>query len=400
MNTSANARAHGESSRSADSRSLWPDTTSKKVKRRLYTLLGGVALAAILIGVVGVLQSLRGGDILAAARAALWTCSFGLILFFAYRRSAAAERVGEARTAQTREANVAHWMRTDATGRELRARMPLRRALPAWGVLIALFGFGGYAAAQGGQAWLAAGVLLLAFGGLYLFLRQLAMGDLLIISAHGIEDRRRYGVVPWSEIRSASLAFNKHGLSTLPFLSIRVRDATTFRRRGPRLFRPSDRWEPNVLDYLQIPLKWLDEPPERIFAAARRFNEQVVPRGTLFASGMDYWIDRDLGRMNAVSERILELGKATRREFEELEAKGPVDESSPAYKAWEKRANERLEQLELLSDEFRRASESSRPELERDAVAIAAHSKRLARRLVVFAVVFAVILIVGVVLRR
>jgi hypothetical protein len=168
-------------------------------------------------------------------------------------------------------------------------------------------------------------------------------------------------------VKGATLTFVEHRHMTIPMLWIDVGDAAPFEAAQPWL----SRWM-NKLDFpppgmLQIPLGMMNQPPTRVFAAMRRFNERAAPPRALFGSGLSYVVDRDFAHVMALSDATLGEAKA-------LEALPPGKAADAAIEAWRRRSEERLAEARAL--DARRSGPGGEDERRR-AAARAAAVKRL-----------------------
>jgi hypothetical protein len=132
-------------------------------------------------------------------------------------------------------------------------------------------------------------------------LARLAEPDVLVIGPTGIEDKVRYGLIPWQDIENAHLHEYEIKGTKAASLSIGVRDPQVYSQRLGPLARFSQRAETlGISKDLRFQLQALDMAPLAVFRAIRAFHERVVPAGAIDGTDNCYRVDAEAARLKEV----------------------------------------------------------------------------------------------------
>lgn len=328
------------------------------LKKLLYMFGVLVALIAVLgAGTIVFIGAQKGAwpSVIVAAIVAVAGVAF---IWFAHGRTnaLAAERHERERSASAAVLDAA--LASRVAGSRFVAR---RKLLWLAGItaLAAMFA-GGAVLTWSGGAYVLAGLLtVVAVILLWLLLPALANREAIVIDMRGIELPGQYDLIPWNAIYEAY--FFSYELRGRRFAQARlgVKDRSRYLRA---------RWGPALAsgdgDQLAVPLDWLDQTPETVFAAIRQFHERAVPKGTLAGEGGYYRVDPGAARLESIHKRMLEIGEEMKAMADGLDRRGPVADDSPAMKAFERESESRLKEMDALGAESSRLLSEQTRELE------------------------------------
>ncbi len=176
--------------------------------------------------------------------------------------------------------------------------------------------------------WNARAWLPITLGGLVFawaaksLLARLAEPDVLLVGPSGIEDKIRFGLIPWQDIQKVFLhQFEVKGTKGAT-LSIGVRDAAAYLGRlGPfaRLSLRADTL--GLSDDLTFQLQTLNMAPLVLFRAIRAFHERALPAGAITGSDNFYMVDLEGARLKQLMGELEKMPGAPGRRSEELVAR-------------------------------------------------------------------------------
>lgn len=307
----------------------------------VWTLIGGAALAGLIAGSAFLFRQFETGDVRSAVITLGVMTLLGLVLWLAYRASKTSEEVAQLQAADAREAEYAHWLAADVDRMALRVRMSWK----GWLMLaagLALFAVIGWVAWQGDKT--AAAALFFGVAGLVALgaVRGVVRGGLLVIGPDGVDDRRRFGLIPWDAVKGAHLSYTEARHMTIPRLWLDVGDSAPFEAAQPRLLRWLNKLDFPMPGMLEVPLNLTDQPPTRVLAAVRRGNAQSAPPDAFFDAGLSYQIDREFARIKALSDATLEEARA-------VEGMPHGAAKIAAEEAWRRKSEERLALVETIT---------------------------------------------------
>jgi hypothetical protein len=146
--------------------------------------------------------------------------------------------------------------------------------------------------------WNARAWLPITLGGLVFawaaksLLARLAEPDILLVGPSGIEDKIRFGPIPWQDIEKVFLHQFEIKGSKGATLSVGVRDPAAYRARLSPLGRLSLRADTlGISDDLRFQLQTLDMAPPVLFRVIRAFHERALPAGAISGSDSFYMVD-------------------------------------------------------------------------------------------------------------
>ncbi len=167
------------------------------------------------------------------------------------------------------------------------------------------------AGAAGVWAWSERSWLLLALCGLGFawaaksLLTRLGEPEVLRVGPMGIEDKIRFGLIPWQDIESVSLHEYEIKGTKAASLSIGVRDPKAYTQRLGPLARLSLRADTlGFSDDLRFQLQTLDMEPLSIFRVIRVYHERTLPAGAIFGTGNYYRVDLEGAKMKKVMAEL------------------------------------------------------------------------------------------------
>jgi hypothetical protein len=242
-------------------------------------MLGAVLalLVTLITALVGVLL-LHKEPWVAMAYFAVAAVLIGYVLY-AQRRSTA---LVEEEAKQAREEADQVFRRLHASP-ELASGVTLRwRARTYVGFIVLLLGAGAVVVwGCNAREWLpiTLGGLMCAWAAKCL-LARLAEPDVLLVGPSGIEDKIRFGLIPWQDIQKVFLHQFEIKASKGATLSIGVRDPAAYLARLSPLGRLSLRAETlGLSNDLDFQLQTLNMAPLVLFRLIRAFHERTLPAG-------------------------------------------------------------------------------------------------------------------------
>jgi hypothetical protein len=130
----------------------------------------------------------------------------------------------------------------------------------------------------------------------------------------GIDDRGRFGLIPWQDIESVSLYEDEVKSAKIAGLTVNVRDPEPYVRRLRPLARFWARAEMmGGSAAIRIQLHTLDLAPSTLFRVVRGFHERTLPAGAILCLGNYYQVDPEGGRLRQAMAEV-------NRELEALSA--------------------------------------------------------------------------------
>jgi len=274
-----------------------------RARRYLHTLGAIFAVfAVIVVGMIGI--SPVGKEVMPPAGFFAAVATLVGYIVYAQRRTVAlvkeeAERSGE-------EADRA-LERLSASGALMTGVAVRWRARTYIGFTVVLVAAG----AVGAGAWSARSWWLLALCGLLFawaaknLLARLGEPEVLRISPMGIEDKLRFGLIPWQDIVSVFLHEYEIKGTKAASLSIGVRDPGAYARRLGPVARFSHRAETlGFSNDIQFQVQTLDMAPLALFRLIRAFHERTLPAGAIFGTANYYRVDREGAKMKQVMAEL------------------------------------------------------------------------------------------------
>jgi hypothetical protein len=167
------------------------------------------------------------------------------------------------------------------------------------------------AGAVGAWAWSARSWWMLALSGLLFawaaknLLARLGEPEVLRIGPMGIEDKLRFGLIPWQDIVSVFLHEYEIKGTKAASLSIGVRDPAAYTQRLGPVARFSHRAETlGFSDDIQFQAHTLNMAPLALFRLIRAFHERTLPAGAIFDAANYYRVDLEGAKMKQVMAEL------------------------------------------------------------------------------------------------
>ena len=183
------------------------------------------------------------------------------------------------------------------------------------------------------------GAWVVAAGGGLMFLwvaktllGRLAEPEVLLVGPQGIDDRMRFGLIPWQDIDGVFFQEREVKGTKVATLSIDVRNPEAYLQRLGPLARLSRRGEMlGFDDGIPLQLHGLDMAPRAVFRLIRAFHEKAVPSGAIEGNDNLYRVDAEGAKL-----------KTLMADFEASPARASHDELLARTEALAKRNRERL----------------------------------------------------------
>jgi hypothetical protein len=341
--------------------------------RRFYYMLARIAALVIAVfgGAIGIVASVHGYIKHALLDFSIMLLAIGFVAH-ADRRTKELEEEEVAEAAARAEGAVERW---EGEGRStFVAHIRLRTYLLS--AVVVLIFLAGVAFGVLGKSLLftaISGAALLAT--LPRATKYFRNHEALVIGPLGIDDRLRYGLIPWSDIRAAHLFETETRGVRIAELMLEVKDRSHYSARqgfASRLLGSNAR--PG--NTLRVPLQILDLPAQTIISIARMQHEKVAPQGSLLGSDAGYAIDESWAKVRTINDRSIAMMKTLSEEKKQAQ-QDPRFESDHARKAvLEAKVNRTLGEIERLQEEsmklanvqaqrFTRRAEDARKQLRR-----------------------------------
>ena len=268
--------------------------------RRYLHMLGAIfaLLAAIVLGLLGV--SPMGKEL--APPAGFFAASALLVAYVAFaQRRATALLKEEAERNRDRAERAFHEL---SAGPALTTGVSLRWRTRTYvlSIVMLLGAAAGAALGWSEGAWVVAGGSGLAFAWIAkALLARLAEPEVLLVGPQGIEDRMRYGLIPWRDIEGVIFQEREVKGTKVATLSLDVREPEAYLQRLGPLARLSRRAEVLGLDDdIRLQLHGLDMAPRAVFRLIRAFHEKAVPAGAIEANDNLYRVDVEGAKLKAL----------------------------------------------------------------------------------------------------
>jgi hypothetical protein len=167
------------------------------------------------------------------------------------------------------------------------------------------------AGAAAAGAWSKHSWFLLALFGLAfasaakVLLARLAEPEVLHVGSTGIEDKIRFGLIPWRDVESVLLHEYEIKGTKVANLSIGVRDPAAYSQRlGPvaRFWHRADSL--GLSDDIRIPVHILDMAPFVLFRLIRAFHERALPAGAISGKDNYYRVDLEAGKLEKIMAEL------------------------------------------------------------------------------------------------
>jgi cbb3-type cytochrome oxidase subunit 3 len=277
-----------------------------RVQRYLHTL--GAILASLAAIVLTLFRMSPAGEELmpkAAVFAAILLLLLGYVAY-AYRRTKALLDEEAARSREETDRALERLRHSPVQGTEVNVRWRARTYVIFITVLVGAGAGAALAWSERSWHWLALSGLIFAWAAKALLARFLDPA-VLRVGPVGIEDKFKFGLIPWQDIENVFLEEYKIKGTKVVNLSIGVRDPREYSRRLSPLARFSYRLDRLVSsDAIRLPVQTLDIAPVALFRYVRAFHERAVPAAAFSGTDNYYVADLELGKMK---QAMAELDK-------------------------------------------------------------------------------------------
>ena len=272
--------------------------------QRYLHMLGTIfaVLAAIVLALIAIAAAITGALPEAAAAVAAVAVLVGYVVYAHRRTSALLKEESELARAKADSEFEGLSATALASGVSVRWRA---RTYVVLMVLLAAAAFG-VDIGWNERAWpmLGASALCVVWFAKML-LARLAEPEVLHDGPIGIEDKARFGLIPWADIKRVFLHEYRIKGSKMATLSIGVRDPGAYRQRLGPLKRFFVRAEtPGIGDDIRIQVQALSMAPAVLFRVIRAFHERVVPAGAIEGRDNLYMVDVEFAKLKQLMGKI------------------------------------------------------------------------------------------------
>jgi hypothetical protein len=268
-----------------------------RIQRNLHTL--GAILATLAVIVLTLFRMSPAGEELmpkAGVFAAIVLLLLGYVVY-AHRRTKALLNEEAARSREETDRALERLRKSPLQASEVKLGWRVRTYVI---FIAALIGAGAGAAlawSERSWPWLALSGSIFAWAAKAL-LARVRDPAVLRVGPVGIEDKIKFGLIPWQDIQNVFLEEYKIKGTKVAMLAISVRDPREYSRRLGPLVRFWFRLDTLVSsDAIRLPLQTLDIAPLALMRYVRAFHERAVPAAAFSGADNYYVADLEFGKM-------------------------------------------------------------------------------------------------------